>query len=114
MACQDTRTTFQRHSIGLLGQTPAIGRRDEALNRDRRLTAQNTTGMDRGGYMLTVLVVVAHLEFRLRSVTVSVNGLFNDVHLLVVGGTRSRGVIGGTGDGSRLPSKTPIGALQEP
>ena len=45
--------------------------------------------------MLTVLVVVAHLGFGLaRSGTGSVNGLFDDLHVRLVGGTRSRGVDG--------------------
>src|SRR4051794_36272864 len=54
--------------------------------------------------MLTVLVVVAHLAGFLGfgSVTVCVNGLFDNVYLLVVGRARSRGVNGGTGDGNRL------------
>jgi hypothetical protein len=37
-----------------------------------------------------------------RSVTGSVNGLFDNVHLLLVGGARCRGVNGGTGDVDRL------------
>ena len=46
--------------------------------------------------MLTVFVVVAHLGGFLaaRSGTGSVNGLFDDLHVRLVGGTRSRGVDG--------------------
>jgi hypothetical protein len=50
--------------------------------------------------MLTVLVVVAHLGFLGGGslVTGSVDGLFDDVYLLVVGRAGSRGVNGGAGD----------------
>jgi hypothetical protein len=62
------------------------------------------------GEMLTVLVVVAHLGlFGLRSVTGRVNGLFDDVYLLVEGRARSRGVNGGAGDVGRLVVDGPRG-----
>jgi hypothetical protein len=49
--------------------------------------------------MLTVLVVVTHLGFLGGSLaTGSVDGLFDDVYLLVVGRAGSRGVNGGAGD----------------
>jgi hypothetical protein len=50
--------------------------------------------------LLTVLVVVTHLGRFLGggSGACGVNCLFDDVHLLVVGRTRSRCVNGGTGD----------------
>jgi hypothetical protein len=49
--------------------------------------------------LLTVFVVVTHLRSGVRrSVTGSVNGLFGDLHVLVVDGARSRGVEGSLGD----------------